>query len=231
MLNYKKTNKSSSKRSAFTLIELSIVLIIIGLLVAGITGGASLIKAAELRAVMAEARDYKTAASAFLVKYDNLPGDHDAALGGAAGNNNGTIDQFATIAEGSNALTQLDNAEMGGIASGAYNNIPEAAIDTAGWTFGSRAEAKNVVALISADGLGQEFTGETSILTEATGTIPAVTGNQAKSIDRKMDDDSYNTGSVRATLESALDSGTYTAGTICVDTDVLDTGCNITFDL
>ena len=48
----------SSKKSAFSLIELSIVLIIIGLLIAGITGGASLIKSSELRSVMGEARGY-----------------------------------------------------------------------------------------------------------------------------------------------------------------------------
>ncbi|MDR2760473.1 MAG: prepilin-type N-terminal cleavage/methylation domain-containing protein, partial [Rickettsiales bacterium] len=36
----------------FSLIELSIVLIIMGLLIAGITGGASLIKSAQLRSVI-----------------------------------------------------------------------------------------------------------------------------------------------------------------------------------
>ena len=83
MLNKKAfSTKRASKRSAFTLIELSIVLIIIGLLVAGITGGASLIKSAQLRSVMSEARGYNVAVNSFVVQYDELPGDYDVAFTG-----------------------------------------------------------------------------------------------------------------------------------------------------
>ena len=46
-------------KSAFSLIELSIVLIIIGLLVAGVTGGASLIQSAKTRALINEINNYK----------------------------------------------------------------------------------------------------------------------------------------------------------------------------
>jgi len=71
----------SKKRSAFSLIELSIVLIIIGLLIAGITGGASLIKSSELRAVMGEARGYAVAVNAFYTQFNALPGDFGTAVG------------------------------------------------------------------------------------------------------------------------------------------------------
>jgi len=57
------------------LVELSIVLIIIGLLVAGVVGGSSLIKSAELRSVMSEARNYGIITNSFFVSYDALPGD------------------------------------------------------------------------------------------------------------------------------------------------------------
>ncbi len=87
------------KRKAFSLIELSIVLIIIGLLVAGVTGGASLIKNAELRSVASEARGYQTAVNSFYAKYNGLPGDLPTAIGALAtapstvilGNNDGII--------------------------------------------------------------------------------------------------------------------------------------------
>ena len=60
---------------AFSLIELSIVLIIIGLLVAGVTGGASLIESAKIRALSNEINNYKQAYFTFRVAKDRAPGD------------------------------------------------------------------------------------------------------------------------------------------------------------
>jgi len=91
----------SSKKSAFSLIELSIVLIIIGLLIAGITGGASLIKSSELRSVMSEAKSYQVAVNSFYTQYDSYPGDTDISVGSNStfsGNRNNQI-QYA-IANG-----------------------------------------------------------------------------------------------------------------------------------
>lgn len=73
----------SSKKSAFSLIELSIVLIIIGLLIAGVTGGASLIKSSELRSAISEARGYAVAVNGFYAQYNALPGDYEIAIAGA----------------------------------------------------------------------------------------------------------------------------------------------------
>ncbi len=68
-------NKKISKKSAFSLMELSIVLIIIGLLVAGVTGGKSLIDSARQRAFINELNNYKQAIYTFRVAKDRLPGD------------------------------------------------------------------------------------------------------------------------------------------------------------
>ena len=73
MLNMKKTSL------AFSLVELSIVLVILGLLVGGILSGQSLIRAAELRAVTAEYQRYLTAVNSFRDKYFAIPGDMDNA--------------------------------------------------------------------------------------------------------------------------------------------------------
>lgn len=60
---------------AFSLVELSIVLVILGLLTGGILAGQSLVRAAELRAVAMEYQRYNTAIHAFRDKYLALPGD------------------------------------------------------------------------------------------------------------------------------------------------------------
>ncbi len=63
------------KNSGFSLLELSIVLVIIGLIAGGIVAGSSMIRAAELRAVATEFTQYQTAVNTFRDKYLGLPGD------------------------------------------------------------------------------------------------------------------------------------------------------------
>lgn len=64
---------------AFSLVELSIVLVILGLLVGGVLAGKSLIHAGELRAVSSEQQKIVTAYQAFRDKYFALPGDFSNA--------------------------------------------------------------------------------------------------------------------------------------------------------
>ncbi len=65
----------------FSLVELSIVLVILGLLTGGILAGRSLIRASELRAVSTEHSRWITATRAFQDKYLGLPGDLTNATG------------------------------------------------------------------------------------------------------------------------------------------------------
>ncbi len=67
--------KLSRLQSGFSLVELSIVLVILGLLTGGILGGQALIRAAELRAVSTEYSRWVTATQTFRDKYFALPGD------------------------------------------------------------------------------------------------------------------------------------------------------------
>ena len=59
----------------FSLLELSIVLVILGLLAGGVLSGKSLIRAAELRTIGTERDRFRTAMYAFRDKYFMLPGD------------------------------------------------------------------------------------------------------------------------------------------------------------
>jgi prepilin-type N-terminal cleavage/methylation domain-containing protein len=62
-------------RAGFTLIELSIVLVIIGLIIGGVLVGRSLIEAAAIRAQIAQIEQFKTAVNTFRTKYNAIPGD------------------------------------------------------------------------------------------------------------------------------------------------------------
>jgi len=64
-----------SKKSGFSLLELSIVLVIIGLIAGGIVAGSAMIRAAELRAVITEQSKFTTSVHTFRDKYLGIPGD------------------------------------------------------------------------------------------------------------------------------------------------------------
>jgi len=99
-------------KKGFSLVELSIVIIIIGLLFVGVSAGSSLIQQAKLRTIMNEMRMIETAIKTFVVAYNDLPGDmpnaydiwgddcgpNSLAGAGCNGNDNGIIG--ATISTG-----------------------------------------------------------------------------------------------------------------------------------
>lgn len=74
-----------AKTKAFTLIELSIVLVIIGLVVGGILAGRDLISTAGIRATIAQVDKFNQAVNTFRGKYGYLPGDIPRATAGQFG--------------------------------------------------------------------------------------------------------------------------------------------------
>lgn len=94
-------------QSGFSLVELSIVLVILGLLTGGILAGQSLIRAAELRSVSTDLQRHHTAIMAFRDKYFALPGDMPNAVrfwgaqaGGIADGTDATCAALTTAATG-----------------------------------------------------------------------------------------------------------------------------------
>ncbi|MGH7238868.1 MAG: type II secretion system protein [Candidatus Saccharimonadales bacterium] len=65
----------SHSRHGFTLIEFSIVLVIIGLLVGGVLAGKALIQQAEIRAAASKLQQFETAYRIFQTKYNCIVGD------------------------------------------------------------------------------------------------------------------------------------------------------------
>jgi prepilin-type N-terminal cleavage/methylation domain-containing protein len=75
-------------RNGFTLVELSIVLVIIGLLIGGILVAQSMISAANITATVKQIGQFDAGVENFETKYGYLPGDAPAF----GGNGDGLID-------------------------------------------------------------------------------------------------------------------------------------------
>lgn len=150
-------------KTGFSLVELSIVLVILGLLTGGILAGQSLIRAAELRSVSTEQQRYVTAFHSFRDKYFQLPGDMTNAYSfwgvasgctnaavsttpstaetGCNGNGDGRI--YNTFGEGVRAWWMLQQAGLieGNFGAGALaianrpgTEVPRGRMNNSGWS-------------------------------------------------------------------------------------------------
>lgn len=85
-------------QAGFSLIELAIALVIIGLVVGGVLlKGGELVESARLKAVLSQINEIRVAVATFQDRYNSLPGDYDQASehirsGLVNGKNNGVID-------------------------------------------------------------------------------------------------------------------------------------------
>lgn len=68
-------NSTVCQNRGFTLVELSIVMVIIGLLIGSITVASNMIHKADLRAVVKQVEEYRNVVSTFKEVYLGLPGD------------------------------------------------------------------------------------------------------------------------------------------------------------
>lgn len=104
------SNSFHSRERGFTLVELSIVLVIIGLLIGAVLKGQELIDSARLKSQQTQMQSYLTATNIFRDRYNALPGDFNlaqsrlgtATSGGFAiadGNANGNIDGNGSTGE------------------------------------------------------------------------------------------------------------------------------------
>ena len=69
------TSPPARRAAGFTLIELAIALVVIGLVVGGVLVGRDMVEAAGLRRVASEVERYTAAVQTFRLKYNAVPGD------------------------------------------------------------------------------------------------------------------------------------------------------------
>ncbi len=83
---------NNQNRSGFTLVEIAVVIVVIGLITASVLVGKDLIEAATVRAAISQTQQYQLAVKTFRIKYNGLPGDLVSAtsLGFTARSNHGT---------------------------------------------------------------------------------------------------------------------------------------------
>ena len=115
------------RATGFTLIEIAIVLVIIGLLLGGVLKGQELITGARVRNFIQQQDGVKAAYFGFLDRYRALPGDYANATANingvvataACGNGNGNGD--GTIATGNNEHTLVwEHLSKAGFINGTY---------------------------------------------------------------------------------------------------------------
>ena len=99
-----KMSGSAKRQGGFTLIEIAIVLVIVGLLLGGVLQGQQLIENSRVRAAVNDIKGVPAAAYSYMDRYSRFPGDDGPLLatlqarGGAwanitaFGNQNGTLD-------------------------------------------------------------------------------------------------------------------------------------------
>jgi len=202
----KKIQTEHSK--GFTMVEMAIVLIFIGLIIAGVIGGRSLVRNSQLLSVSDDLTKYRTAVTLFEDQYAAFPGDmldaysvfdvdatnnicgtNALAPAGCNGNGNNVINN------GGEDVRSWQHLSLAGILQGRLSgalvdgnfvpgtNVPQSKIDGGGYWLHTNTlfgRTDNSIAFASGGGLNEEI----------------LTTREAWSIDAKIDDGVANTGDV-----------------------------------
>ncbi|VAW79274.1 hypothetical protein MNBD_GAMMA12-453 [hydrothermal vent metagenome] len=192
-------NININKNSGFTLVEISIVLVIIGLLIGGVLKGQEMINNAKINRIASDFESVAAAIFSYQDRYRTLPGDDNRAnarwgTGVVNGNSNGTV------TGGWSSTTNTDESRIFWQHLRNSNMVPGA-----GTGADSYAQPKNSYGGII--GVQVNAYGMSGIVV----CMSNITGPNAEIIDNKLDDGIPSTGSVRVstTLTAYAAASTY----------------------
>jgi len=124
-MNRKLTHRK--KEDGFTLVEIAIVMVIIGLLIGGVLKGQAMIQNAKVKRVVKQADEVRAAVMTFYDKYGVYPGDENKAAipptpSGGTADGSGDGDGQIEAAEQYDMFLDLQNA---GLLSGSFNGTSD----------------------------------------------------------------------------------------------------------
>lgn len=208
------------KQSGFTLVEIAIVLVIIGLLLGGVLKGQELITQAKIKNVANDLNGLTAAVYSYQDRYKRLPGDDPGAdrwsIAGAAiappasaGSNviDGTYESTTNTDESRLFWAEL---RMAGFVAGATDTLANAAsqpINAAGGIVGVQNGALGLAGTVI-----------------CSGSLPA---KIAQAIDSQFDDGNMLTGTLRGQIEVTPPTAVGTAALASGTAGYVDNGTNL----
>jgi prepilin-type N-terminal cleavage/methylation domain-containing protein len=216
------------RTQGFTLVEIAIVLVIIGLLLGGILKGQEMITQAKIKNVIADFSGISAAYHGYVDRYKKIPGDDPCAGGTVAAGSCGTT---------TGRWTGASAGSGNGIVAGKYNSTTAADESRLWWDHLRRA------GFVSGVGDQQPFNALSGQIGVQTGDAAATPGPAlggfagiivcsanlpdkiAIATDTQMDDGVPNTGTVRGITQTSPNPDIATATTAA--TAYAETGTNL----
>jgi len=193
----------SKNIEGFTLVEIAIVLVIVGLLIGGVLKGQEMVTNAKLKRIESDNAGLATAIFSYQDRYRQLPGDDSNAYS--------RFDQYST-------LNDVDvNGNGQGTIDGSWNELNTSTLSSAG-----AIETEKIFAHLRASGLiagGSDITtkptnaygGQIGFQDGALGISGHVTifgqleGPIVKIIESRMDDDLSDEGNIQSQVSNIVD--------------------------
>ena len=197
-----------NKQSGFTLVELAIVLVIIGLILAAVLKGQEMMNNAKVKNVVNDLRGIATAYYAYQDRYKTVPGDDAAATA--------HLGQTAVSGNGDGVITGTYNDSNVATESGLFWQHTR----MAGFLTGTAAAATAPVGINALGGhLGVE--GGTANVYGMIGNVVCsgdIPWKIAQAVDIVMDDGNSDTGNVRAGTTTTANAATQTTAQLVFGT-------------